>query len=170
MALTFEQGPLATTMGQIAKRAGVERVTLYRHFGDERSLQRAAAQYCFARFPPPRPDGLAKLTDPFERATKALDELYAHWELMAPLVRPILRDADVAPERISLQTRDRYVEALRAAALGAFPARARRRPQLREAIRHAFDFRTWDSLERGGFSRRRAVGLMVRLVKATAKA
>jgi len=168
MELTLEQGPLATTMGQIAERAGVERITLYRYFGDLPKLHRAAAAYCLSRYPPPDARAFGRFSDPLTRTRRALEELYAHWERMAPLARPILRDADVAPERVSVEERDRYVAAIRASVLAAFSRATRRRPELRDAVRHAFDFRTWDSLDRAGFSRRRAVGLMTTLVRSAA--
>ena len=169
IALTFEKGPLATTMGEIAQRAGVERVTLYRHFGDERALHRAAGLLCMERYPPPSDAPLFEIRDPRRRTVRALTALYAHWERMAPLVRPILRDADIAPQRFSLELRDRYVEVIRRAVLAAFPAPTRRRAELHEAVRHAFEFRTWDSLARGGFTRGRAVALMSKLVMASAR-
>jgi len=169
IALSFEKGPLATTMGEIAHRAGVERITLYRHFGDERALHRAAALVCMERYPPPSVAPLRGIRDPKTRTERALTALYAHWERMAPLVRPILRDADIAPQRFSLELRDRYVQEIRDAVLAAFTATARRRAELRDAVRHAFEFRTWDSLSRGGFTRRRAVGLMTRLVMTAAR-
>jgi AcrR family transcriptional regulator len=167
MELTLERGPLAITMGEIAERAGVERITLYRHFGDERRLHQEAAAFCMRRYPPPAVAPLLEVHEPIARTRRALEQLYAHWERMAPLARPILRDADIAPDRVSVKIRDRYVEAIRSAVLDAFPARARRRRELREAVRHAFDFRTWDSLNRGGLSRRRSIGLMVTLIAAT---
>jgi AcrR family transcriptional regulator len=169
IALSFEKGPLATTMGEIALRAGVERITLYRHFGDERALHRAAGLLCMERYPPPSGAPLRGIRDPKIRTERALVALYAHWERMAPLVRPILRDADLAPQRFSLELRDRYVQEIRDAVLAAFPAASRRRGGLREAVRHAFDFRTWDSLARGGFTRRRAVALMTTLVMTAAR-
>ena len=168
MALTLEKGPLATTMGDIARRAGVQRMTLYRHFGDEQSLHRAAAQFCFARFPPPDAAVLEGIADPMARTRAALERLYAHWERMAPLARPIIRDADVAPAKISLRTRDEYTGAIRGTVARGFRAAVRRRPAFRDALHHAFDWRTWDSMDRAGFARRRAVQLMSRLVAAAA--
>ena len=164
MHLCMERGPLAVSMGEIAAAAGVERVTLYRHFGDEAGLHRALGAYCFGRFPPPGPEPFGAIADPHARTRTALEQLYTHWERMAPMVRPILRDAELAPERVSLELRDRYVNEIRAVVLRGFPARQRARAALRDAVRHAFDFRTWDSLSRGGFTRQKAVALMAALV------
>jgi AcrR family transcriptional regulator len=164
MRLCMLRGPLAVSMGEIATAAGVERVTLYRHFGDEAGLHRAVSAYCFGRFPPPSPGPLEAIADPIARTRSALEQLYAHWERMAPMVRPILRDAELAPDRVSMKIRHRYVNQIRAVVRRGFPPRMRARASLRDAVQHAFDFRTWDSLSRGGFTRQRAVALMTALV------
>lgn len=96
------------------------------------------------------PEPFRAIANPVARTRGALDQLYAHWERIGPIVRPILRDADVAPERVSLELRDRYVGAIRAAVVRGFPARVRGRALFRDAVRHAFDFRTWDSLRAPG--------------------
>ena len=44
-------GPAATTISEIAKRAGVGRVTVYRHFPEELSLDRACSGLYFAAEP-----------------------------------------------------------------------------------------------------------------------
>ena len=46
-------GPLHTTITAIAERAGVERLTVYRHFPDEASLHEACQQHFFAAHAPP---------------------------------------------------------------------------------------------------------------------
>jgi hypothetical protein len=120
--------------------------------------------HCFSLFPPPDPGPLEAIADPIARTRSALEQLYAHWERMAPMVRPVLRDAELAPERVSLKIRDRYVNRIRAVVRRGFPSRMRARASLRDAVRHAFDFRTWDALSRGGFTRQRAVALMTALV------
>ncbi len=169
MSLCLERGPLAVSMSEIAAAAGVERVTLYRHFGDEGGLHRAVGAYCMARFPPPSPEPLRAVANPVARTRQALEQLYAHWDRMGPMVRPILRDADVAPMRVSLELRERYVNAIRAAVVAGFPASVRGRALFRDAVRHAFDFRTWDSLQRAGFTRRRALALMTEFVVGAAR-
>ncbi len=49
-------GPTATTISEIAQRAGVGRVTVYRHFPDEPTLARACSGQYFERHPAPDPE------------------------------------------------------------------------------------------------------------------
>src|ERR671919_2710297 len=55
VALHREVGPARTTISAIAERAGVERLTVYRHFPDERSLFEACTGHWRASHPPPDP-------------------------------------------------------------------------------------------------------------------
>ena len=41
IALHKEIGPAATTVSAVAERAGVQRLTVYRHFADERAMLKA---------------------------------------------------------------------------------------------------------------------------------
>src|SRR6185436_10949463 len=53
MNLHEEVGPARTTVSAIADRAGVERLTVYRHFPDEPSMLRACSAHWNALHPPP---------------------------------------------------------------------------------------------------------------------
>ena len=65
-----------TTITAIAERAGVSRLTVYRHFPDERSLLAACTGTYLAANPPPDPRAWATITDPEVRVRVALAELY----------------------------------------------------------------------------------------------
>src|SRR6476619_1415714 len=80
-------GPARTTMSAVAKRAGVERRTLYRHFPNEADLFEACSSHYL--------DGWRATRDPRERLTRALDELYAYYERTAPMLSNVLRDAEL---------------------------------------------------------------------------
>jgi AcrR family transcriptional regulator len=56
VALHQELGPQATTISGIAERAGVQRLTVYRHFPTERDLLGACSSSFIAQHPPPAPD------------------------------------------------------------------------------------------------------------------
>ena len=53
-----------TTITAIAERAGVSRLTVYRHFPDERSLLAACTGTYLAANPPPDPQAWATISDP----------------------------------------------------------------------------------------------------------
>src|SRR5688500_10745162 len=69
-------GPARTTISAIAERAGVQRLTVYRHFPDERALLGACTSHWRERHPPPDPGPWTAIEDPRERAERALGELY----------------------------------------------------------------------------------------------
>ena len=54
-ALHGEIGPARTTIKAIAERAGVERLTVYRHFADEREIFTACSAHFQEEMPPPDP-------------------------------------------------------------------------------------------------------------------
>src|SRR5258708_26025908 len=72
-------GPARTTISAIAERAGVQRLTVYRHFPDERSLFEACSGHWAAHNPPPDPSTWSALDDPEERLRIALVEIYAFY-------------------------------------------------------------------------------------------
>src|SRR3954463_7602286 len=71
-------GPSRTTLSAVAKRAGVERRTLYRHFPREADLFAACSAHYFAAHPWPELGGWRAIRDPHERFERALDEIYAY--------------------------------------------------------------------------------------------
>src|SRR3954469_20083307 len=48
-------GPARTTISEIAERAGVQRLTVYNHFPEERELFAACSAHFMAEVPPPSP-------------------------------------------------------------------------------------------------------------------
>src|SRR3954452_18309852 len=71
-ALHGEIGPARTTIKAIAERAGVERLTVYRHFGDEGEIFAACGAHFQAKIPPPDPAAWADVVEPAERLRAAL--------------------------------------------------------------------------------------------------
>src|ERR1044072_309192 len=88
-------GPARTTLSAVAKQAGVERRTLYRHFPTEADLFSACSRHWFAANPWPDLDARRAVPDPAERLARALDELYAYYEQTAPMFGNVLRDAEL---------------------------------------------------------------------------
>jgi AcrR family transcriptional regulator len=138
-------GPAATTVIDIADRAGVGRVTVYRHFPDEASLARACSDRYFERHPAPDPDRWAGIPDPGERLRTALTEVYAYHRATEAMISRVLADAReheaVAPYHAHWR---RAAEVL----LRPSRARGRRRALLRAGIALALSFDTWRTLVR----------------------
>src|SRR5438093_7923993 len=70
------KGPARTTVSDIARLAGVQRHTFYRHFPDERALGLACSGTFLELNPPPDGTTWRAIGDPEERLRAALSELY----------------------------------------------------------------------------------------------
>jgi AcrR family transcriptional regulator len=163
-------GPARTTLSAIAKRAGVQRHTVYRHFPTEDELFGACSAHYFTLNPWPELDCWRAISDPNERLARALDELYAYYERTEPMFTNVLRDAElVAAVRPTLAPLSAYLaEAAEVLAAGR-PVRGRRRRVLAAALHHALDFQMWRSLTAdNSLGRAEAVELVTALVEAAA--
>jgi AcrR family transcriptional regulator len=162
-----ERGMLATTISAIAERAGVQRLTVYRHFPDEDALFDACIAHYFALHPRPDPAAWRAVPDPVARLQQGLAELYAYWRSTEAMFGRALRDNEIDPERTRAEVLVAYLSRCRDALLPGWPARGRPRRRLKAVVGHAVDFRTWRSLVRDqGLSDDEAIDLMVALAKA----
>jgi AcrR family transcriptional regulator len=161
-------GPSRTTVSAVARRAGVERQTVYRHFPTNEELFVACSEHFLAANPLPDIDAWRAIDDPQTRLARALADLYAYYEHTAPMYANVVRDADLVEAlRPPLTLLEDYLaEAARVIAAG-WGTRGRRRDVLTAAARHAVDVATWRSLTASGLvTRGQAVGLVTALVRA----
>jgi AcrR family transcriptional regulator len=157
VALHEEVGPARTTVSAIADRAGVERLTVYRHFPDEPSMLRACSAHWTALHPLPLVP--VKAADPLAAFRRTVLVLYAWYRANAAMLTQITTDARkmplvaelVAPIGAELDRTAAELDAM-------WPRRSARRAT---TMRHALDFSTWRSLERLTGSDRRAAALVV---------
>jgi len=162
-------GPSRTTMSAVAKRAGVERRTLYRHFPTAADLFEACSTHYFAANPWPDLDSLRAIRDPQPRLRRALDELYAYYERTAPMFSNVLRDAELVDfARDAMGPLHAYLDTVAEILIVGRRARGRRRDVLRGALRHALAFSTWRSLTANGIGRSDAAQLVTALVERAA--
>ncbi len=155
VSLHEEVGPARTTVSAIAGRAGVERLTVYRHFPDEPSMLRACSAHWAALHPLPALPAAG--ADPRAAARRTILALYGWYRANAAMLAQITADARTIPLVAELiapigASLDRVAAQLDA----RWPRRSARRGA---TIRHALDFSTWRSLDRLTGSDRRAAAL-----------
>jgi AcrR family transcriptional regulator len=160
-------GPARTTISAIAERAGVQRLTVYHHFADERSLFEGCRDLWMAENPVPDVSLWGALEDPAERMRVALCEIYAFFRSTEGMTGNVARDLAASPAlREAAAPFMQYWESVRAALDSGWTARGRRRQRLRAVIGHAVAFETWRSLARHqGLEDADAAELMVRLAR-----
>jgi AcrR family transcriptional regulator len=165
-ALHQEIGPAQTTISAIAERAGVERLTVYRHFPGEGDLLLACQQHFRAQHPLPDPTLWADIPDPSKQLRVALMALYAYYRDTEAMTANILHDAPLMPELAAILTgRDAYFAALQAHLADGWGVSEHAHGMLSAAIGHALDFETWRSLaRRQRLTDEQAVAMMLRLV------
>ena len=164
-------GPARTTVSAIASKAGVQRLTVYRHFPDELDLHRACLAHWSELHPWPDPSPWRGIADPPERLRAALRDIYRFFAEVEPLF--LLGSADL-PKLPKLQEADAPVfehwERMRQVLLAGRGLRGRRRARLAAAIGIAIDFQSWYTLtRREGLSDEEAVGLAVCHIECAAR-
>ena len=167
VALHEEQGPEATTISAIAERAGVQRLTVYRHFPTERDLLAACSSSFVAEHPPP-PLGAIRARGAQERTRAVLHALYRYYADTAGMWASVYRDVDrVAAVAEVMKGFEDYLEALKADLLGEWSPRRSKR--LRASLGHALRFSTWQSLDAQGLGAREMADLASSWVAAAAR-
>jgi AcrR family transcriptional regulator len=163
-------GPSRTTLSAVAKRAGVERRTLYRHFPTEADLFAACSSHYFAANPWPDLDDWRAIRDPQQRLDRALDELYAYYERTEPMYSNVLRDAELVDSaRDAVAPLHAYLKDAAEVLTVGRRLRGRRRRLFEGAVRHALAFSTWRSLSTNGIGRPDAARLVTALVEGAAE-
>jgi AcrR family transcriptional regulator len=166
IALHETIGPAATTITEIAERAGVGRVTVYRHFPEPLSLDRACSGLYFSRNPAPDPASWKTAADPVERLQLGLKDTYTYHARTEKMITRALADARDHP--VMAPYHDHWSGAVRVL-LEPWPTRGRRRTQLRAALALAVSFDTWRTLVRDQrLSQAQAIELAERLARASA--
>lgn len=155
-------GPAATTVSDIADRAGVGRVTVYRHFPDELTLFRACSGSYLQRNPLPDPERWRAIADPLQRLRSALVEVYEYHGTHEAMFTHVLADAR---DHEVMTPYHAHWERATDVLVAPWRARARRRTLLRAGIGLALSFDTWRSLVRDyDLTAAQAIDVATRLV------
>ena len=169
VALHREVGPARTTISAIAERAGVERLTVYRHFADESAMFQACSAHFATEIAPPDPAAWADVAEPAERLRAALLVFYEYYRRGEDMLTNVHRDVPQSPALAAIMAPwDSMVEAVRDGLIRGWGARGAARARLGAAIAHALRFDTWRSLARvEALGDEEAADLMVALANAT---
>lgn len=148
MKLHQELGPADTTISAIADEAGVQRLTVYRHFPTEAEIFGACSTKWLELHPPPDVSTIEH-ANPGRQTRALLLALYRYFDETAPMwaaVYPDLGKVPVLEETMAGFDAWQAGIAERLVAARA-PARSKR---LRATVRHAVAFPTWQSLREQG--------------------
>ena len=141
-------GPAATHINEVARRAGVQRMTVYNHFPDESSLFAACSAHWRALHPTPDLAAWRAVKEPGARLRLGLGELYRWYRETEPMTANVLRDAQVLPALRAIVEGGllRYLDEAGKVLTEPLDARGRRRQQVDAAARAAVDLHTWRAL------------------------
>jgi len=156
-ALHEEVGIARTTVADIARRAGVQRLTVYNHFPDLQTLLPACSAHWLAEHPQPDLGAAFALEDPAQRLRAALEALYGWYRENAAMQQHVLGERAAVPELDAwmAQSADRQLAELAAGLAAGFA-----HPDARALVALALDFWTWKRLDREGLDDAAAARLM----------
>jgi len=163
-------GPAQTSISAVARRAGVRRSTVYRHFPDETALFRACSAHWAVQNPLPDLEAWAAIVPPNDRLGVALIDLYGFFQRTEQMLDNLFRDETTVPAVRQQFGRFRgYLQQARDVLMAGRAIRGDARRRTQGAIGHAVAFSTWKSLVRDQMlSDGEAVALMAAAVSSAA--
>ena len=157
-----ELGPAQTTIKAIAEEAGVQRLTVYRHFPDESSLFKACSSHWFGLHPPPAVSGSEDAGDPITQTNKTLRDFYQYYRKTERMWQSLYRDIDeVEALRGPMSQFESYLDTVRDDLLSAWKVKAKDKKKLSLTLRHCLRYSTWYSLKNDKLSDKQMVDLVM---------
>lgn len=157
-----EKGVAQTSVSEIARRAGVTRLTVYNHFAGLSELLPACSAHYEERHPLPEFGAALALEEPRDRARAALGLLYGWYRETEPMFGKLFGDRGSVPDldRFLGENIDRAVAELADSLASGYGARGKRAQRLHALSRLAVDFWTWRRLDSEGLRDDAAADLM----------
>jgi AcrR family transcriptional regulator len=161
-ALHEEVGVAKTTVADIARRAGVQRVTVYNHFPDLAALLPACSAHWFGEHPLPDLGPALALEDSVQRARAVLAAFYGWYRSTAAMQARMRGERATVPELDAwlAQSADPMLAGLAERLAAGFD-----RVEARPLAALALDFWTWRRLDREGLDDVAAAALMADVVR-----
>jgi AcrR family transcriptional regulator len=166
-------GPAQTTVAEIARRAGVSRLTVYKHFPDNASLYPACSAHYAREHPLPDFGEALASEDPVDRVRSLLRVVYGGvYRERRRMLRNLHRDRrlDPALDEFMQDNADLAIAALADALVAGFALAGDRAVRLRSLTGVALDFWTWDRLTGEGLDDEAAADVMTEAIAALAAA
>src|SRR5215212_11376417 len=165
-----EVGPARTTVAEIARRAGVQRLTVYKNFREDYDLFSACQGHFLAQNPPPDASAAFVIADPGARVEAVLRELYGWYRRTERTSANVRRDRESLPalDRLLAETGDTRAAELASELAAAFGVRRKDRMRVRATVALALDFWAWRRLTREGLSDDAAAHVMADAIRAAA--
>jgi AcrR family transcriptional regulator len=171
VALHREVGPARTTIADIARRAGVQRLTVYNHFPEISDLLRACQGRFLGENPPPDiAPGLSQ-EGALNRLEQALADLYRWYRANEAMQRNVHRDRHLVPEldRLIKKSADTRFDAASTAYSELLGGTRTAIASHRSLVRLALEFRTWQVLAHQGMPDDEIAKLLRRAVVGVSK-
>lgn len=170
--LHAEVGVGQTTVADIARRAGVQRLTVYNHFSDLSELLPACSAHFMQLHPRPNVEQAFALEDPRARARAVLEGFYGWYRKTEPMMSNVQGERGAVPELDTWmrQSSDEPLRQLSAGLAAGFGLNGKQADRLRALMAVALSFWTWQRLDREGLSDEEAAELMTDSIAAVAAA
>jgi AcrR family transcriptional regulator len=159
-----EVGVKSTTVADIARRANVQRLTVYKHFPSLSELLPACSSHYTQIHPPPELSVALVFSDPLERVRAVLTAYYGWYRATRRLQMHVQGERTTVPELDAFVARTEDAQRREAVAVlaAAFDLRGGHAERLRAFLAVALDFWTWHRLDSEGLSDEAAADLMTR--------
>ncbi|MGD8925712.1 MAG: TetR/AcrR family transcriptional regulator [Thioalkalispiraceae bacterium] len=155
-------GPANTSIKAIAEEAGVQRLTVYRHFPDDGTLLEACTAHWLSIHPPPAVADAGDPLDPRTQTEKTLLALYHYYRQTERMWTVAYRDIEAVEALQEPMGRvDAYFDNMRDELLANWNISSKDKKPFSLTLRHCLRFTTWQALKTESLSDKQMVRLVM---------